>query len=115
MTDRQQANESYTLPPRSDRWRERRAMRLLRRFRTPGSLPGRPGQIMLAAIAAMGMVAIAACGGGTPKAAPSQDSSDLTVWVDAARLPVAQAYVKEHPNVHVNVVTFDGDGNGATT
>ncbi len=45
----------------------------------------------------------------------SQGSNDLTVWVDSVRLPVAQAYVKAHPNQHVNIVTFDGDGNGATT
>jgi ABC-type glycerol-3-phosphate transport system substrate-binding protein len=37
------------------------------------------------------------------------------VWVDAVRLPVAKAYIAAHPNVHVNLVTFDGDGNGATT
>ncbi|OXM69844.1 ABC transporter substrate-binding protein [Amycolatopsis vastitatis] len=35
--------------------------------------------------------------------------------MDAARLPVAQAYAKAHPQVHANIVTFDGDGNGATT
>src|SRR5882724_1255337 len=39
----------------------------------------------------------------------------LTVWVDSVRLPAAQAYAKAHPNVHVKIVTFDGDGNGATT
>jgi ABC-type glycerol-3-phosphate transport system substrate-binding protein len=39
----------------------------------------------------------------------------LTVWVDAARLPDAKAYAAAHPNVHVNIVTFDGDGNGATS
>ena len=86
-------------------------MRLLRGFRTPRLL----SRIMLAGLAVMGMVVVTACGGGSPKASPSQDSNELTVWVDAARLPVAQAYVKEHPNVHVKVVTFDGDGNGATT
>ena len=42
-------------------------------------------------------------------------SGSITVWVDAVRLPAAKAYVKAHPNVHVKVVTFDGDGNGATT
>jgi len=42
-------------------------------------------------------------------------TGNLTVWVDAARLPVAKAYVKEHPDVKVDIVTFDGDGNGATT
>jgi ABC-type glycerol-3-phosphate transport system substrate-binding protein len=72
---------------------------------------------VLATLAVTGLVAIAACsgGGGSPKAGSSQDSNDLTVWVDSVRLPAAQAYVKEHPGTHVNVVTYDGDGNGATT
>ena len=48
-------------------------------------------------------------GGGGPA------SGDLTVWVDAARLPAAKAYKAAHPNVHLNIVTFDGDGNGAST
>ena len=48
--------------------------------------------------------------------APSSGpSGSLTVWVDAVRLPVAKLYAKTHPKVHVNIVTFDGDGNGATT
>ena len=42
-------------------------------------------------------------------------SGSLTVWVDAVRLPVAKLYAKTHPKVHLNIVTFDGDGNGATT
>jgi ABC-type glycerol-3-phosphate transport system substrate-binding protein len=42
-------------------------------------------------------------------------SGSLTIWVDSVRLPVAQAYAKAHPNVHVHIVTFDGDANGATT
>ena len=42
-------------------------------------------------------------------------SGSLTVWVDAVRLPVAKLYAKTHPNVHVKIVTYDGDGNGATT
>jgi len=90
-------------------------MRFFRRLSTPRSVSRRLGRTMLAGLTVLAMVTVAACGGGSPKAAPSQDSKELTVWVDAARLPVAQAYVKEHPNVHVNVVTFDGDGNGATT
>ena len=52
---------------------------------------------------------------GTPSSTSSQQSKNLTVWVDAARLPAAKAYAKAHPNVKVNIVTFDGDGNGATT
>ncbi len=65
----------------------------------------------LALVAVAGMVAIAACSSSPSKT----NSNDLTVWVDSVRLPAAQAYAKEHPNVHVNIVTYDGDGNGATT
>jgi ABC-type glycerol-3-phosphate transport system substrate-binding protein len=70
---------------------------------------------VLVSVAMTGVVALAACGGGTTKASSSQDSSNLTIWIDAARAPVAQAYAKAHPNLHVNINTFDGDGNGATT
>ena len=49
-------------------------------------------------------------------AAPSSTASgNLTVWVDSVRLPDAKAYQAAHPNVKVNIVTFDGDGNGATS
>jgi ABC-type glycerol-3-phosphate transport system substrate-binding protein len=74
-------------------------------------------------------VVLAACtaGGGTSSSvsAPNKGveaaavsghvKGSLTVWVDAVRLPVAQAYAKAHPSVHVHIVTFDGDSNGATT
>src|SRR5206468_13128565 len=73
--------------------------------------------------------ALAACGssGGSPGASSGRPtggasasshgpaSGAITVWVDSARLPAANAYVAAHPNVHVKVVTFDGDGNGAST
>jgi hypothetical protein len=36
------------------------------------------------------------------------------VWVDSVRLPADRAYQVSHPNVHIKIVTFDGDGNGAT-
>ncbi len=52
--------------------------------------------------------------GSSSPSASSKASGNLTVWVDAARLPVAKAYQAAHPNVKVNIVTFDGDGNGAT-
>ena len=45
----------------------------------------------------------------------SSDDADLTVWVDAARLPAAEAYQKAHSDVKMDIVTYDGDGNGATT
>jgi ABC-type glycerol-3-phosphate transport system substrate-binding protein len=53
-------------------------------------------------------------GGGSASGGASA-SGDLTVWVDAARLPAAKAYQAAHPNVHLKIVTFDGDGNGAST
>jgi ABC-type glycerol-3-phosphate transport system substrate-binding protein len=59
---------------------------------------------------AAALVAVATGGANSGKA-----SGSITVWVDAVRLPVAKLYVKTHPNVHVKVVTYDGDGNGATT
>ena len=66
-----------------------------------------------------GSPATASAGGstsaGSSAGAGSDASGNLTVWVDAARLPDAKAYVAAHPNVHVNIVTFDGDGNGATS
>ena len=77
---------------------------------------------MLTSLAAAGLaVAVGACSGGSStSSAPVSSASgkvggSLTVWVDSVRLPVAQAYAKAHPDVHLHIVTFDGDGNGATT
>src|SRR5450755_3942240 len=50
----------------------------------------------------------------SPAAPTSTASGNLTVWVDAVRLPDAKAYQAAHPNVKMTIVTFDGDGNGAT-
>jgi ABC-type glycerol-3-phosphate transport system substrate-binding protein len=62
-------------------------------------------------------MALTGCGSSAKSKDTASGSADgpITVWVDAARLPVAQAYVKEHPTKKVTIVTFDGDGNGATT
>jgi ABC-type glycerol-3-phosphate transport system substrate-binding protein len=90
-------------------------MRLSRESGSPRSFARGLRRTVLASLTASAMVAAAACGGGSAKPAASQNSKDLTVWVDSVRLPVAQAYVKAHPDLHVNVVTYDGDGNGATT
>jgi ABC-type glycerol-3-phosphate transport system substrate-binding protein len=94
--------------------------RLLRRLR----------RTVLPSLAVAGAaVVLAACtaGGGTSSSVSAPNKAiesaivsghvkgSLTVWVDAVRLPVAQAYAKAHPSVHVKIVTFDGDGNGATT
>ena len=63
--------------------------------------------------------AVAACGARPlrqrERARLRAPPGSITVWVDAVRLPVAKLYAKTHPNVHLNIVTYDGDGNGATT
>ena len=77
---------------------------------------------MLTALVAVGLaVAVGACSsssstsGALASSASGKVGGSLTVWVDAVRLPAAQAYAKAHPNVHVHIVTFDGDANGATS
>ena len=47
-------------------------------------------------------------------AAPQDDSAPITVWTDATRLPSVQAYQHAHPNVRMNIVTFDGSADGST-
>ena len=77
---------------------------------------------VLTSLIAVGLaVAVGACSSGSSTSSASAGSASgkvggsLTVWVDSVRLPAAQAYAKAHPNVHVHIVTFDGDANGATT
>jgi ABC-type glycerol-3-phosphate transport system substrate-binding protein len=74
--------------------------------------------LWFAVTVAVAVLALAACsssGGSSKGGAAGKANGPLTVWVDAARLPAAQAYVKSHPDQKVKIVTFDGDGNGATT
>jgi len=67
--------------------------------------------LALLIVAAVSALVVTSTGG----AAGPSPSGSITVWVDAVRLPVAKLYAQTHPKVHVNIVTFDGDGNGATT
>ena len=52
---------------------------------------------------------------GASEGASGSVGGPITVWVDAGRLPAAKAYAAAHPKQKVDIVTFDGDGNGATT
>ena len=79
------------------------------------------------ALAMIVAVGVSACGtpnsttGSSSSSAPSssfqpvaQDSSaPITVWVDSTRLPGVQAYQRSHPNVKLNIVTYNGDANGS--
>jgi ABC-type glycerol-3-phosphate transport system substrate-binding protein len=82
---------------------------------------------------AVGAVALAvtaaACGNGSSSASGSasgagakdgftqaaQTSGPLVVWVDSTRVPAAQAYQKAHPDVKLDIVTYDGDANGSNS
>ena len=68
--------------------------------------------LVAVAVAATAAALVAASTGG---ASAGKVSGSITVWVDAVRLPVAKLYVRTHRNVHVKIVTYDGDSNGATT
>src|SRR5579863_3158002 len=97
-----------------------RAARARRRPRASwGRAASAAGVIALAA-------AVAACGNGNSSGASSGGTKDgfkqaaqtagpLTVWVDSTRVPAAQAYAKAHPNVKLNIVTYDGDSNGSNS
>ena len=71
--------------------------------------------LALATLVVVTAAAAALVAATTGRASSSGASGSLTVWVDAVRLPVAKLYAKTHPKVHLHIVTFDGDGNGATT
>ncbi|MFY9929008.1 MAG: ABC transporter substrate-binding protein, partial [Streptosporangiaceae bacterium] len=84
--------------------------------------------VLAVGLAALIAAAVAACGGGSSSGSASsvsdmkdgfkqapQSSGPLTVWVDSTRVPAAQAYQKAHPDVKLNIVTYDGDANGSNT
>ena len=68
--------------------------------------------VPLVGVVAAAVLATSAVGGARTTGGAS---GSITVWVDAVRLPVTKLYAKTHPNVHLKIVTYDGDGNGATT
>ena len=71
--------------------------------------------LVLASLVAVAATTAALVAVSTGGASSGKASGSITVWVDAVRLPVAKLYAKTHKNVKVNIVTYDGDGNGATT
>ncbi|MEN3267004.1 ABC transporter substrate-binding protein [Pseudonocardia sp.] len=42
------------------------------------------------------------------------DGSPITVWADSTRLPAVQQYQKSHPEVKMDIVTYDGSANGSS-
>ncbi|AUG81902.1 sugar ABC transporter substrate-binding protein [Kitasatospora sp. MMS16-BH015] len=65
--------------------------------------------VLLAACAAALAMTVAACGSG----APAKAGGALTVWVDATRVAAAKQYQALHPEVKLDIVSYDGDANGS--
>ncbi|MEU5636335.1 ABC transporter substrate-binding protein [Streptomyces rishiriensis] len=91
----------------------------------PASSPkralGKKRAASLAGCAATVLLTMTACGGGgtagtTAKdgfaQAPQKDGA-LTVWVDATRMDAAKLYQRQHPDVKLDIVSYDGDANGS--
>ncbi|WP_405530355.1 extracellular solute-binding protein [Streptomyces canus] len=90
----------------------------------PSSSPkralGKKRAALLAGCAATVLLTVTACGGGTADKttkdgfaqAPQKDGA-LTVWVDATRMDAAKLYQKLHPEVKLDIVSYDGDANGS--
>ncbi|MCT9819613.1 extracellular solute-binding protein [Microbacterium sp. W1N] len=74
-----------------------------------------------AGIALTGLIALTACSGATGEVnsdygfATAEQSADgaITVWVDAAREPIAKAFEADNPDVKLNIETYDGNAGGS--
>ncbi|WP_043665176.1 ABC transporter substrate-binding protein [Streptomyces xylophagus] len=76
--------------------------------------------VLLAGCVAVVVTAATACGGGSTGTSSKdgfnqvpQKNGTLTVWADSTRLAAAKLYQKLHPDVKLNIVTYDGDANGS--
>lgn len=80
--------------------------------------------LALAGVAAVGLTALTACSGpeagagesnGTYgfDAAEQDKGSQITVWVDAAREPLAKAFEEANPDVPISIETYDGNAGGS--
>ncbi|RRR76708.1 ABC transporter substrate-binding protein [Streptomyces sp. RP5T] len=88
---------------------------------SPKRALGRKRAALLAGCAATVSLALTACGGGGTGATTSKDGfaqapqkdGALTVWVDATRMEAAKLYQHLHPEVKLDIVSYDGDANGS--
>jgi ABC-type glycerol-3-phosphate transport system substrate-binding protein len=83
---------------------------------------GRARAALATAVVTLTLGAVTACGGGTGGTAAGgpasfspapQTGGALTVWVDSTRLAAAKLFQQEHPEVKMEIVTYDGDANGS--
>src|SRR5690606_2255725 len=78
--------------------------------------------VALAGVAAVGLAALTACSGPSTgdsgegsdskygfQAAEQEKDSPITVWVDASREPIANAFGADNPDIAVKSETYDGN------
>ena len=81
-------------------------------------------RILAIATALIGVAALAGCAGGGGSggdsgskygfdAAKQDKGSKITVWVDAAREPIAKAFEAANPKVPIDIQTYDGNAGGS--
>src|SRR5690606_16855991 len=71
------------------------------------------------------VVALTACSGGTGGGGDNSElgftpgeqdpDSAITVWVDASREPAVEAFRAAHPEIEVDVETYDGNASGSAS
>jgi multiple sugar transport system substrate-binding protein len=66
---------------------------------------------LTAGLATVALLSACASDGGT--AVEQDSSSPITVWVDASREPIANAFKEENPDVEINIETYDGNAGGS--
>jgi multiple sugar transport system substrate-binding protein len=77
--------------------------------------------VATAAVAALGL--LTACSGGSAGSGDTSEfgfaateqkaDSSITVWVDAAREPLAKAFIAANPDTPVKIETYDGNAGGS--
>ena len=78
-------------------------------------------RLLATATAVVGIAALAGCAGGSGEVnsdygfATAEQSADstITVWVDAAREPIAKAFEEANPDVPISIETYDGNAGGS--
>ncbi|WP_060879874.1 ABC transporter substrate-binding protein [Streptomyces scabiei] len=86
-----------------------------------GRVFGKRSSALLAGCAATVVLTVTACGGGGTTGTTAEDGFNqapqkdgaLTVWVDATRMDAAKLYQKLHPEVKLDIVSYDGNANGS--
>jgi multiple sugar transport system substrate-binding protein len=70
---------------------------------------------ILAVTAGIAAVALlSACSAGSGGGAAEQDKdAKITVWVDAAREPIAKAFEADNPDTKISIETYDGNAGGS--